>query len=36
LSIECLSTAERVADALREQLLSGVIAPGDAQCATAI
>jgi DNA-binding GntR family transcriptional regulator len=28
LSIERLSTAERVADALREQLLSGAIAPG--------
>jgi DNA-binding GntR family transcriptional regulator len=28
LSIERLSTAERVADALREQLLSGTIAPG--------
>jgi len=28
LSIERLSTAERVADALREHLLSGAIAPG--------
>lgn len=28
LSIERLSTAERVADALREQLLSGAMAPG--------
>ena len=28
LAIECLSTAEWVAEALREQLLSGLFAPG--------